>query len=240
MIYLYLALFIALKKAYHIFIIIISVTILSCGSDGSDKTQGIIAYKVTYPKMDKSNFMFDFMPKKMVLKFKNNNYTTSLSAGMGMYKTDFLVNQEENEFSQMVKLINKKYILTLKGDEIEKSINKLPAFHVEHTGETKKILNYVCNKAIITVDNESNDAFTVFYTDKIQIENPNWCNQFKEIDGVLLEYQYEKYGVCMRLKAKNIKFTEIDDNEFEISEKYEHISEEKMDKKMQDIFDTFK
>jgi GLPGLI family protein len=240
MIYLYLALNTALKKAFHIIIIIVSLILLSCGGGSSDKSQGIIAYNVSYPKMDKNNLMFDFMPKKMVLKFKNNNYTTSLSAGMGMFKTDFVVNQEENEFSQLVKLINKKYILTLKGEEINESINHLPTFLIEYTGETKKILNYVCEKAIITVDNEANDAFTIFYTDQIELETPNWSNQFKGINGVMLEYQYEKYGICMRFKAKNIKFTEIDDSEFDLNEKYEHISEVRMDNEMQEIFDSFK
>ena len=143
--------------------------------------------------MDKKNFMLDFMPKKMTLKFKDNKYKTSLVAGMGMFKTNFIIDPDENEFSQLVKLINKKYILTLKDDEINKSISQLPAFHIEQTGETKKILNYICEKAIVTVDNEANDAFTVYYTDKIEIENPNWSNQFKGINGVMLEYQYEKY-----------------------------------------------
>lgn len=228
-----------MKRIFHVVIIIISVFLLSCGGNSSDKSQGIIAYKVSYPKMDKHNLMFDFMPKKMVLKFKDDKYKTTLSAGMGMFKTSFIVDQEEDQFSQMVKLINKKYILTLKGDEIKKSINQLPSFHIEYTGETKKILNYVCEKAIITVDNEANDAFTVYFTDKIQLDNPNWNNQFNGIDGVMLEYQYEKYGICMRFKAKNIKFTEIDESEFEINEKYEFISEAEMDNEMQEIFDSF-
>ncbi|PCJ25802.1 MAG: hypothetical protein COA97_06910 [Flavobacteriales bacterium] len=211
----------------------------SCGGNSSDKTQGIIAYNVSYPKMDKHNLMYDFMPKKMVLKFKDNKYKTTLSAGMGMFKTSFILDPDENQFSQLVKLINKKYILTLKGDEITQSISRLPSFHIEHTGETKKILNYVCKKVIVTVDNEANDAFTVYYTDKIKLENPNWNNQFKEISGVMLEYQYEKYGICMQFKAKNIKFTEINDNEFDIDEKYENISEVKMGEEMQEIFDSF-
>lgn len=228
-----------MKRIFHVVIIIISLFLLSCGGNSSDKSQGIIAYKVSYPKMDKHNLMFDFMPKKMVLKFKDDKYKTTLSAGMGMFKTCFIVDQEEDQFSQLVKLINKKYILTLKGNEIIKSIDLLPAYHIEHTGETKKILNYVCEKVIITVDNEANDAFTVFYTDKIELSNPNWNNQFNGIDGVMLEYQYEKYGICMRFKAKNIKFTEIDDSEFEIDEKYEFISEAEMDNEMQEIFDSF-
>jgi GLPGLI family protein len=229
-----------LKKALYILITIFSLSFIGCGGKPAGKSEGIIAYKVSYPKMDKKNFMLDFMPKKMVLKFKNNKYKTSLSAGMGMFKTNFVIDPDEHQFSQMVKLIDKKYKLTLKGDEVRESISKLPTYHVEYTGETKKILNYVCEKAVITVDNESNDAFTVFYTDKINIETPNSTNQFEDIKGVMLEYQYEKYGICMRFEAQDIKFTEIDDAEFEIDEEYSSISEVEMDKEMQDIFDSFK
>jgi len=229
-----------LKKIFHISIILIISSILfSCGGSSSDKTEGIILYKVTYPKMDKHNLMFDFMPDKMVMKFKDDKYTTDLSAGMGMFKTNFIVDKEANEFSQLVKLINKKYVLTLKGNEISKSMELLPKLNIDFTDETKKILNYNCKKAIITIDNEAKDVFTIFYTNEIAIESPNWCNQFKGIDGVMLEYQYEKYDVCMRLQAQKIKFTKIDDSEFEINADYKSITEEKMDKEMRDIFDSF-
>jgi GLPGLI family protein len=229
-----------LKKTFYILIIIIvSATIYSCGGSSTGKSEGIILYKVTYPKMDKHNIMFDFMPNKMVMKFKDNKYTTDLSAGMGMFKTNFIVDKESDQFSQLVKLINKKYVLTLKGENIEKSLKLLPKLKVKLTDETKKILGYNCKKAIITIDNEAQEVFTVYYTNQIEIESPNWCNQFKEIDGVMLEYQYEKYDVCMRLKAQSIKFTKIDDSEFEIDEAYENISEDKMDIEMKEIFDSF-
>ncbi len=229
-----------LRVVFHIIIIIISISLLSCGGSDTGKSEGIIEYEVSYPKMDKKNFMLDFMPKKMILKFKDNKYKTSLTAGMGMFKTNFVINPDENEISQMVKLINKKYILTLKDDEIVNSIDNLPAFHIEQTGETKNILNFNCKKAIITVDNESNDAFPVFYTDKIEIENPNSTNQFQGINGVMLKYQYEKYNICMQFKAKSITFTEVEDKEFDIDEKYEAVSEVEMDKEMQEIFNSFK
>ena len=239
MIYLCLVYFLMLKKVINILIVIISISLLSCGGGSSSDSQGIIVYKVSYPKMNKHNLMYDFMPKKMVLKFKDDKYVTNLSAGMGMFKTSIIVDKDEDQFSQMVKLINKKYILTLQGENITKSLENLPKYHIEYSGETKKILNYVCSKAIITVDNEANDAFTVYYTDRIKIETPNWSNQFKGIDGVLLEYQYEKYGVSMKFEAKDIKFTEVDDVEFEVDEKYESITEAAMNTEMQEIFDSF-
>ena len=40
----------------------------------------------------------------------------------------------------------------------------------------------------------------------------------------MLEYQYEKYDVCMRFTASKIEFKEIDDTEFEISKDYKLIS----------------
>ena len=174
-----------MRKVLYILITIFSLSLIGCGGKSTGKSEGIIAYNVSYPKMDKNNFMLDFMPKKMVLKFKDNKYKTSLSAGMGLFKTNFIINPDEHQFSQLVKLIDKRYILTLKGDEITASINRLPAFKIEHTGETKKILNYVCEKVIITVDNDANDAFTVFYTDKINIKTPNSTNQFEGIDGLM-------------------------------------------------------
>lgn len=229
-----------LKKVIHILIAIVSISvIIGCGGDSSIESQGIIIYKVSYPKMDKRNLMFDFMPKKMVLKFKDDKYVTHMTAGMGMFKTNIVVDQEQNQFSQMVKLINKKYILTLKGENIKKSLSNSPKYNIKLTDETKIILNYLCKKAIVTMNNEDRDVFTVYYTDKIKINNPNWCNQFSDIDGVMLEYQYEKYGVHMKFEAKDIKFTEIDNGDFEIDAKYEAISEVKMDKEMQEIFDSF-
>lgn len=228
-----------LKKTLHILIIIFSFLFIGCGGKSTEKSEGIISYKVTYPKMDKSNFMFEFMPKKMEMIFKNDKYMTNLSAGMGLFKTSFLVDKNENEFSQLVKLVDKKYILTLKDERVEESLTHLPTFTIEQTEETKKILEYTCKKAIITINDGSNDAFTVFYTDQINIETPNWCNQFKGINGVMLEYQYEKYDVCMRFTATKIDFKKIDDSEFEIDKSYVALSEADLDKEMQEIFDSF-
>lgn len=139
----------------------------------------------------------------------------------------------------MVKLINKKYALQLNEEGIKKYIESQPKVSIEYTNDIKEILGYNCKKAIITLDNDKNDAFTVYYTDQINIETPNWCNEFTDIEGVLLEYQYEKYDVCMRFTASKIHFKEVDDKNFELSNEYKLISEEEMNKEMQEIFDSF-
>ena len=229
-----------MRKLLYILIPISALLFSGCENKSTGKSEGVITYKVSYPKMDKKNFMLDFMPKKMVLTFKDNKYKTSLSAGMGMFETKFIIDPEEKQFAQLVKLIDKKYCLTIKENALKESIDRLPQFHVKHLAETKKILNYTAKKVEVSIDNEEQEVFDVFFTEEIEIENPNSMNQFKDIKGVLLEYQYEKYGICMKFKATDIKFAKIEDTEFDLDKDYKTISEMEMDKEMKEIFDSFK
>lgn len=220
-------------------IITLSLIIASCGNVFKGKSEGIIEYEVSYPKMEEDNFMLDFMPTTMLLKFKDDNYITDLSAGMGMFKTNYMVKSDQREFIQLVKLINKKYACVLNEEAIYKSLAKQPKYKIEFTNNTKKILKFKCKEAIVTVDNEDKDQFKVYYTDKINIEDPNWCTSFAPIKGVMLEYQYEKYNVHMKLTATNVEFTDVLDEEFNIPEEYEHLSEKEIDYEMNEIFKSF-
>ena len=225
----------------HFYLLLFGVIFLSsCKDSISDKSEGVIEYKVTYPKMDKTNFMLDFMPKEMRMYFKDNKYITTITAGMGTFKTEFVCDQAANEFFQLVKLINKKYVLKLTGEEIPKTLESLPEYQIEFTDEYKEILGYTCKKAIVTINNESNDAFSVYYTNEINIENPNWCNQFAPIKGVMLEYQYDKYDICMRFEAKKITYEKVKDNVFEIPSEYKAVTFDEMEQEMTEIFDSFK
>lgn len=225
----------------HFYLLLFGVIILSsCKDSVSDKSEGVIEYNVTYPKMDKTNFMLSFMPKEMKMYFKDNKYITTVSAGMGTFKTEFVCDQAADEFFQLVKLINKKYVLKLTGEEIPNTLKNLPEYQIEFVDEYKEILGYVCKKAIVTVNNENNDAFTVYYTKDIKIESPNWCNQFAPIDGVMLEYQYDKYDICMRFEAKKVTFEKVKDKVFEIPSEYKAVTFDEMEQEMTEIFDSFK
>jgi len=228
-----------LRKILKIIVVAQLILLFSCGEKIQSNTEGIIEYKVSYPKMDETDFMFDFMPKSMTMKFKDDTYMTNLSAGMGYFKANFICNKEDNKFVQLVKLWDKKYSMELEGGAIAVSMDQMPKFNVEFTEEHKKILNYTCKKAIITIDDGSNDAFSVYYTDQIDIATPNWCNQFVGINGVLLEYQYEMHNVCMRFTATDIVFEEINNEEFIIPEDYVPLTENEMNKTMASTFSSF-
>ena len=56
----------------------------------------------------------------------------------------------------------------------------------------------------------------------------------------MLEYQYEKYGICMKFNATKIKFESVKDNLFDISKDYQQLSVDEMEKEMIEIFESFK
>ena len=104
------------------------------------------------------------------------------------------------------------------------------------TNDTKEIVGYTCKRAIVKFEGNIKEEFSIYYTDEISIANSNWCTPFRDITGVLLEYEVRKYNYEMRLKAVEIVKEEIDNSYFDIPDDYESIGKEEMDK----IFEGFK
>ncbi|NUM49644.1 MAG: hypothetical protein HUU48_00890 [Flavobacteriales bacterium] len=223
---------------YFLFLSLLIALISGCGKKFSSNSEGVIEFEVTYPKMDPSHFMLDFLPKSMEQRFKNNTFITELSAGMGMFRTCFIIDCNDKKFTHFVKLINKKYILTLNEEGVNEMNQIMPTYIVTPSSETKEIAGYLCKKATVTVEN-SGEVFDIFYTDEIDIDEPNWATQYSEIKGVLMEYQLEKYGLCMRITAKNVSFGSVEDNSLKQPEGYQHVSIDRMDKEMEEIFESF-
>jgi GLPGLI family protein len=154
---------------------------------------------------------------------------------MGLVTTKFISNFKKKEATQTLSLLGKKYASVINANEVNKLIEKEPAFSIKLQPEQKKIAGYNCKKAHIDFASDSLDDFDVFYTDEIAIADPNWSSPFRKINGVLMEFRIHKYGVDMVLKAKNVTRKEIDDSQFEISDDYKKISMNEMDKMFSDM-----
>ena len=230
-----------LKKAFQITTLtLISLLIFSCGSKYDGRSEGEIHFKVTYPKLDHDNFMLDFLPKKMIVKFKNDRVANTLSAGMGMFRLGMVSDIKNQHLVRTAKLINKKYALNLKGESIFDALKKEAEYNIQFTEETKTILGFECKKINISIANGSNGTFAAYYTDEIDIKDPNWFNQYAPIKGVLLEYEYEKYDMIMRFTATKIHFKELKDSDFDVPKEYIEITEQKMNEEMIELFSSFK
>ena len=106
---------------------------------------------------------------------------------------------------------------------------------IEITKETKDVAGYKCKKAIVTFVDETKQGFDLYYTNELKIKNSNWWTPFKEIDGVILEYQVSRYNIDMKLVAKEVEFTTIESAIFDVPKDYKMVTRKEIDEVFQNL-----
>lgn len=208
-----------------IFSMLIMFTV-SCGPDNDKEiSEGAIEYDAMV--VDQAHPMANLAPSKMTMKFKNNRASAEMSAGMGLFSTTFISDPETKSFIQLVKLLNKKFSLVQNVEDIKRE-NALYPVEVTPTQETKLIAGYKCTKAHVKLKDDSGTEFDIFYTKELSIKDPNFCNPFYMVDGVLMEYTMKKFDLEMRFTAKAVKREDVDDAIFELPADYKKISQQEM------------
>lgn len=177
--------------------------------------------------MDKDNPMASLAPNKMTIKFKDDRICFEMNAGMGLFSTSFISDPTKKSVTQLVKFLNKKFMLTQTSEDVIKE-NESCKIEVIPTNETKLIAGYLCKKVKIKPKNKNEAEYAVYYTDELDVQKPNFINCYHMIDGVLMEYQMKKFGLEMKFTAQNVKNIEIDSKVFEIPADYKKITEKEM------------
>ena len=111
-----------------------------------------------------------------------------------------------------------KYISNYTADEWKKANEMYNGITVSFTSETKKILDYNCKQAILKLKN--GNTYTLYYTSDIipsVTENPF---EFKDVPGLVLEYESSLSGnEKIIYTANSINFNPVPSLEFEIPKK---------------------
>lgn len=219
-----------IKKFLHPFLLFSAIlTLAGCNVFTTEKvSEGMIQYDVTYPHGASDNFMTSLMPTEMKYRFKNNNTCSELSAGLGMFSTSFVADAQKKTLTQLVKIMNKKFALVSDMNEVDQLINEHPKMKIDFVNSTKTVAGYRCKKAKVTLI-DTKETFDVYYTKDINVKNPNWYSPYREIDGVLLEYQIKRYNIEMRLIAKNVSDIAVDDSLFTLPPDYKRVSKQEME-----------
>lgn len=199
---------------------------------GKDMAEGVIEYDITYPKIDPGNMMLSGLPNKAYLRFKNNNTINDMSGVMGLISITYIANQSTKSVSQTLTLFNKKYVSDISAEDM-KHLNDSYLSAVEKGKNTQQIAGFKCKEAIVKLLN--GETIHVYYTNDIFISNPNWSNPYTKIDGVLMDFQLERYGVSMHLKAKSVLAQKIDDNAFDVSDDHKKIPFAELEKILQEL-----
>lgn len=211
-------------KTLSIFIslFLLSSVIVFSQKGKSDSFEGTITYSVTTEGEFDANTKAQ-LPTEVVWTFKGPKSSMLMKTGFG--NINIISDANTKEQVVLYDMMGQKMAIKSSKEETEKALNDLPDMKVEETGETKKIINYNCKKVKIT-DNE-NHSYEVYVTNEINIPNPNWNTQYKNINGVLMEYSQKanpEGDAKMIFTAKEVKKFKVKDNVFEIPSDYKQMT----------------
>lgn len=223
------------SKKIVFFLLYVAVLFSACKNFGGKRiSEGEIVYTITYPN-SKNNMMTSLLPTEMVYKFKGDKSISDFNASMGLFGMSIISDYKNKTLTQLVKVLNDKKGISFNQKQVKDLINEEDKMKIEFTKETKIISGYKCKKAVITFENPSRQGFDIFYTNDLAINNPNWYTIFKDIDGVILEYQISRYNIDMKLTAKTVTQLELDDEVFTTPTDYRMVSRREID----DVFESF-
>lgn len=224
---------------YTILLFILITLITSCGNyNTSGKIEeGVIKYDIKYFQSEAENPIISLLPTSMTYKFKDDNISQRIEGWMGIFHMAAISIPKKDENTALLKILNKKYLyqsLITNGKSF--GYDEMPGMKITLVNDSiKTIAGYKCHKAIVSFSDTTKTPFDIFYTNDIELKNPNRNNPFREIDGVLLQYQMCFQNIRMLLAAKKIEGIEIPDEAFEVPDGYETVNREIMQKTINDL-----
>ena len=214
--------------------------VASCSSlsrAGTD-IEGKIVYEISYP-YEAQSIMMDLYPKEMTVAFKENKLHSSIKSEYDMLTTDFIVDNTQKEFAQLLKNMSERSAMKMNKEETIHWFDAMPGYRLEKTNETKIICGYKCYKTIAHPEDTSKPTIDIYATRSIGLDNSNWWNPSGELDGFMMAYDIEQYGICMRMKAKRVCFEKVEPNEFDIPEAYTMTDARTMQGLLTEVVETY-
>jgi GLPGLI family protein len=191
--------------------------------------KGVIIYKITLSGDNVADEMKAMMPKSMTMTIRGNMAKSEMITGMG--KTVSISNGEDKTNITLLDMMGQKIAVKTTNEEIKAEMAKQTPAVVEVMNETKDILGYACKKAIVHVTDETGGKqdITVFFTDELGTGAINFDNaQFKDINGVMLEFEMVNPQFTMHFIATSVEKKNVAETEFAIPEGYQIKTKDEM------------
>ena len=218
-----------MKQLTRIMLVMAILGLAITGSATAKDFKGIITYKISYSGTELDAQTKAMLPKMMIYKIKDNLARTEMDLG-AMGNQVQIINGNEKIVYNLMDMMGQKMVIKMTEAEINEEMDKQPEIKVEHYDETKEIAGYECKKAVVSFEDAgTKTSFIVYYTDELggsalNFENP----MFKDIDGVLMEFEMEQGPMTMKLEAVSVKKENIDDSEFVVPDDYKELTKEEM------------
>jgi hypothetical protein len=204
----------------------------SCKNKGDKNiNQGEIHYSIEY--MGNVGIMpKEVMPRNLIVSFKNNKILFDISAPFGNSGILNLSNPEKGIYDTYISLLAWRYFYSANSGEPPPGFDAMKSMVVRKTTRNSVICGFNCKNAEVILPGEKDKVYQIWYTNEINIKNPNAANPYHEIDGVLMGFFFKIGTAEMHFTAETVYKKEIPDKLFERREKYMRVSRDEIDKFM--------
>lgn len=213
------------------FYIFISLNFLSCSK--KQIQEGKIIYAIDYPQIDKEKQSITYMllPKKQSFTFDQNHIKVKVKKAM--FDLTIITGTKKDYFYTDL-TFNGTQFVDFNGTETEEVLNYVPKYAIKYTDEKDTLLGFTIKKIIAS--HEDIGEVEAWYTDEINLENANWFTPFRDLQGVLMKYTVNQFGVKMNFTASSIEALDTDSTIFNRTLTGDEIGLESFQKEMNDLF----
>jgi hypothetical protein len=206
------------------------MTSYSCKEKGGKYiNQGEIHYNIDYigsfgpmPR--------EVMPKNLVVAFKHDKILFEMISSFGNSGILNLSNPEKGIFDTYFSLFTLKYFYAVQPGEQFPGFDAMEGIVIRKTTKTAVICGFNCKNAEVTIPSKKDMVFEIWYTNEIDVKNPNTATPFSDIDGVLMSFFFLLGPAELHFNAETVYKKEIPDETFERREKFTRVSRSEIDK----------
>jgi GLPGLI family protein len=215
---------------FQLRILLASLVFLSCHFSYSQISEGRIIYDISYPGNAFDSAMKNNLPVECTAYFNADKMRMDMSMGAGM-AYNVIVDNVLQEVHVLMDMAGSKTDFFMTRKDIEKEEKDKGTYKIIKSDEVNIIAGYNCKKA--TAELSEGHSYTVWYTNDIKVNNSNWNNQFRDIDGFLMEFTMNQGVLTMAMKARTVVPEKVSPDIFQVPSGYQAVSGEDLKKMMQ-------
>lgn len=225
-------------------IVLMAIIITACSQISENPfkgkpTEGIITYRITFPSVTDESITASLLPDEMTYVFTSTAFSSNFETAGGVFKNKIIADRKSRTVDHQLKVFRKKIQTKMAEKEVMQMLAEYPKAAVIQTEETDTIAGFHCMKAIIVFEDIDKEEIEVYYTQDIGMESPNWCTQYHQIDGVLMAYEIEEFGIRMRLEAESVETPLRNKELLNPDSEYAEITREMMEVELEQLVQTF-
>ena len=207
---------------------ILAIAGSSCKQRGEKHIdQGEIHYTIEY-RGDMGAVPREYMPRNLVVSFKDNKILFDISAPFGSIGIYNLSNPEKDIYDTYISLLTLKLFYASKPGEINPGFDSMTEMKINKTSRETVICGFNCKNAEVSFPGNNGKVYTIWYTDEIKVKNPNIATPYHDINGVLMSFFFMMGPAEMHFTAETVYKKEIPDKTFERRDKYVQVSREEI------------